>query len=144
MTSMTSISKEENKNKNKSVITVKNFNIKDFEISDIFIRKLPNNTSIKRAYFNFCPNGIKTGKSFYLQTPEMKSPFGAGCYGEDAVKKWSIELSFPQENESKFINNIKDIDDFCVERGLENSKSWFNYSMKTLDNVELLYNNLIR
>jgi hypothetical protein len=145
MTHSKSSSNETNKSKNKNnVITVNSFNIENFKISDMFIRKLPNGTSIKRAYFNFHPNGIETGKLFYLQTPEMKSPFGAGSYGEDVVKKWSIELSFSQESENKFLNNIKEIDNFCIENAFQNSKAWFNKANMKKDNIELLYNPLIR
>ena len=138
--SSTESSKVVNKNKakNKNVITINKFNIDDFKMSDMFMRKLPNGTSIKRAYFNFHPNGTEQGKSFYLQTPEMKSPFGAGCYGEDQVKKWSIELSFSQDSEDKFMNNIKKIDNFCIENAFANSKSWFNKANMKKDNIDLL------
>ena len=144
--SSTESSKVVNKNKakNKNVITINKFNIDDFKMSDMFMRKLPNGTSIKRAYFNFHPNGTEQGKSFYLQTPEMKSPFGAGCYGEDQVKKWSIELSFSQDSEDKFMNNIKKIDNFCIENAFANSKSWFNKANMKKDNIDLLYNPIIR
>lgn len=144
--SSTETSKVVNKNKakNKNVITINKFNIDDFKMSDMFMRKLPNGTSIKRAYFNFHPNGAEQGKSFYLQTPEMKSPFGAGCYGEDLVKKWSIELSFSQDLENKFMNNIKAIDDFCIESAFVNSKAWFNKANMKKDNIDLLYNPIIR
>ena len=115
---------------------------------------LPKNFDITRLSYGQPkqqPTGAKTifiaytGKQFYLQTPEMKAPFGVSVWPSDngGPDKHSIDLSFEgrelREPLEHFFQALHSIDKRLVQDAMDNSQLWFKKKYPSVDVVEALY-----
>ena len=84
------------------------------------------------------------GKQLYLQTPEMKAPFGVSVWPSDngGPDKHSIELSFEgrelREPLEQFFNVVSSIDKRLTHDAMDNSQLWFKKKYPSVDVVEAL------
>lgn len=106
----------------------KNINIQDISIGDI---KVSDNGS-KSAYISYKNSQIN------LQTPKLVAAFTLSKYGQDKDKiavvsdvaeKYTLQLSLANVESNASIGYfhkfLKDLDDFAINTGVENSKAWF-------------------
>lgn len=82
-----------------------------------------------------------SGNSLNLSAPLMLT-WGVNEYEtESGQKKYSIPLQFPQdqyanENQRKFLQNIKDLEERVIQTACENSMEWFNKPSMTPEAVK--------
>lgn len=86
--------------------------------------------------------------SLTLQTPKMKSPFGAflSQMTENDPEKYYLEMSFGGENPllEKFHTKLKELDDKMLDAGQENSQKWFAKKKISRELAEDKYSKCIR
>ena len=119
---------------------------KSFDISKVTfgqLKALENGGKLIPVYYD--------GNPFIIQTPKMKSPFGASRWentDRGAAVKVSIDLSFGDYAESKdltaFYNMINELNTFFVSQAIDNSNAWFKKKYNSVEVVEALYTSLIR
>jgi hypothetical protein len=106
---------------------------KNIDVSKISVSK-PNvlDNGAKLIYVNY-----ENEKKFKIQTPKMVLPFGLNEYSEGPYPKYSVELSF-RENQStdpkeiknnekvrQFHDKLLEIENRLLELAIENGTSWF-------------------
>ena len=90
------------------------------------------------------------GKQLYMQTPDMKAPFGVSVWPSDngGPDKHSIDLSFEgretSEPISQFFDALQQIDSRVVRDGNENSQLWLKKKFPSEDVVRALYTPTIK
>jgi hypothetical protein len=90
------------------------------------------------------------GKQFYLQTPEMKAPFGVSVWPSDngGPDKHSLDMSFEgrelREPLEQFFQAMQAIDKRLVQDAMDNSQAWFKKKYPSVDVVEALYSPTIK
>lgn len=101
-------------------------------------------TGAKTIYINY------GGKQCYLQTPEMKAPFGVSVWPSDngGPDKYSLDLSFEgresREQLQTFFDSLLAIDKRLVNDAMENSQLWFKKKYPSVDVVEALYSPTVK
>lgn len=96
----------------------------------------------KQAYLNY---GEKT---FVMQTPSCVLPYGMSVFDKAGPVKYSIELSLRgyEEANSKmaqFYNALRQLDDYMIEQGVKNSKTWFKSDLNK-EVVKAFYTPVVR
>lgn len=82
-----------------------------------------------------------------IQTARVKVPFGITSnekYAkENEALKWSIQLSFDNEDKNKkiarFKQCIQEFDDYIIQQGLENSEEWLNDDDPDIKSIKKAY-----
>jgi hypothetical protein len=96
-------------------------------------------TGCKTIFLNY------SGKQLYMQTPEMKAPFGISVWPSDngGPDKHVIELSFEgrelRESVEQFFQSTQAIDKRLLQDAMDNSQTWFKKKYPSIDVVEALY-----
>lgn len=122
---------------------------KTFDATNIqFDRVAKNKAGGNIVYFKYNVKEEQL-KKIVLQTPKLIAPFGLSTFVDDitGITKYSIDLSFRNENEDKSIQNFKSmiqqIDSYMIENAVINSKEWFGKKL-SLEVVKELYRPLIK
>jgi len=90
-----------------------------------------------------------SGNSLNVSAPLMLT-WGVNEYETDTgLKKYSIPLQFPQEqyaneNQRRFLQNIKDLEERILTAASENSKEWFNKAKMPREVVEALWTPILK
>lgn len=88
-------------------------------------------------------------KSLHFTAPLMLT-WGVNDYeNDDGTHKYSIPLQFPQdeyanENQRKFLDNMKELERFVIEEACRNSKEWMNKKSMTAEVAEALWTPLLK
>lgn len=96
----------------------------------------------KQAYVNY------DGGQFFMQTPCCTLPYGMSTFDKAGPIKYSVELSLrgydePGNKIKAFYDAIQQLDDFMIDQGVKNSKSWFKSDLPR-DVIKAFYSPLIR
>lgn len=90
-----------------------------------------------------------TGSSLYFSAPLMMT-WGVNEYIDDntGVHKYSVALQFPQEqyaneNQRRFLDNMKEFEERILDEAVKNSKKWLN-GKKTLEVVKALWTPILK
>lgn len=101
-------------------------------------------------------NGGKMISVFYakktplvFQTPEMYVPFGVNRWSDvGSSGKTTLDLSFKGEEKkgilSKFLSDLRSLDNRFVMDAFENSHSWLKRRVQNIDIVEALYTPIVK
>ena len=122
------------------IITPKKFDVSEISLADVQKNKMGGNM----VYMKYCDM-----KKLTIQTPLMSAPFGISTYVDDKTnaKKYSIDISFKGvEDDPKiqtFLDKMSSFDEYLIEEGAKNSKSWFGKAQKK-EVVEALYRPLVK
>ena len=91
----------------------------------------------------------KTSKSLYLSTPLMLT-WGVNEYVDETTgkKTYNMALQFPREDyvteeTTKFLENIKSLEDKIKTDAVKNSKEWLNKSKTTPEVVDALFHPML-
>jgi hypothetical protein len=96
----------------------------------------------KQAYMNY------DGGQFYMQTPCCTLPYGMSTFDKAGPIKYSVELSLrgydePGNKIKAFYDAIQQLDEFMIDQGVKNSKTWFKSELPR-DVIKAFYSPLIR
>ena len=123
-----------------SPVLARNFAISKLSISPV--RILDNGG--KQAYANY------DGGKFLLQTPALTLPYNMNDKAFDPSKpiKYTVEMSLRGYDEAgnkakELYDVLQSIDEFMIEQGVKNSRSWFKSDMKH-DVVRALYTPIVK
>ena len=104
---------------------------KDFNTNDVtFGQTLKNKAGGNQVYIT-----SKNKHKIYLQTPSMYAPFGISEYNVEGsnMVKYSLDVSFKGYEEdskiNKFMDVVKEIDEYMIKTGVERSTEWFGKPM---------------
>ena len=101
-------------------------------------------TGGKTIYINY------GDKHCYMQTPEMKAPFGISVWPSDngGPDKYSLDLSFEgrevREQLQSFFDSLNAVDKRLVNDAMDNSQLWFKKKYPSVDVVEALYSPTVK
>jgi hypothetical protein len=123
-----------------SPVLARNFAISKLSISPL---KILDNGG-KQAYANY------DGGKFLLQTPALSLPYNMNDKAFDPSKpiKYTVEMSLRGYEEAgnkakELYDVLQSIDEFMIEQGVKNSRSWFKSDMKQ-DVVRALYTPIVK
>jgi hypothetical protein len=123
-----------------SPVLARNFAISKLSISPV---KILDNGG-KQAYANY------DGGKFLLQTPALTLPYNMNDKAFDPSKpvKYTVEMSLRGYDEAgnkakEMYDVLQSIDEFMIEQGVKNSRSWFKSDMKQ-DVVRALYTPIVK
>jgi hypothetical protein len=123
-----------------SPVLARNFAISKLSISPV---KILDNGG-KQAYANY------DGGKFLLQTPALTLPYNMNDKAFDPSKpvKYTVEMSLRGYDEAgnkakEMYDVLQNIDEFMIEQGVKNSRSWFKSDMKQ-DVVRALYTPIVK
>lgn len=123
-----------------SPVLARNFAISKLSISPV---KILDNGG-KQAYANY------DGGKFLLQTPALTLPYNMNDKAFDPSKpvKYTVEMSLRGYDEvgnkaKELYDVLQSIDEFMIEQGVKNSRSWFKSDMKQ-DVVRALYTPIVK
>jgi len=90
-----------------------------------------------------------SGSTLYFSAPLMMT-WGVNEYIDDktGVHKYSVALQFPQgqyanENQRRFLDNMKEFEERILSEATENSKKWFN-GKKSREVIEALWTPILK
>ena len=88
------------------------------------------------------------GKQFIFQTARMTCNYGLSKWGEGPTAKFSLDGSFKNKEMNKsldnFYNFLSKLDEYMVEKGVENSVEWLKKKHNSKDVVAAIYTNALR
>lgn len=84
----------------------------------------------------------------YIQTPNMKCPYGLGRFdGDNGKSKYTLDLSFGT-TESATINQLKtfleNLDNKILDDSVNNSKDWFKKKSQSREVASALYSSSVK
>ena len=120
-----------------SVVKFSDVNVSNFTTGSV----TKNNYGGQQVWLNY--KDPITSKKVFIQTPEMKAPFGISEYIADGqpIPKYSLDVSF-QDNDN-FKQLIDSIDRMLIDHGVHESTTWFGKPM-SVDVISELYRPLVK
>ena len=121
-----------------NTVVASNFNTQKLSFSQL---KVLDNGG-KQCYANY-DNG-----AFVFQTPNCYLPYGMNAFDKAGPVKYSVEVSLRgyEDAGSKmkpFYDALSRLDEFMIDQGVKNSKSWFKSEMSR-DVIKAFYSPVIR
>ena len=101
-----------------------------------------NDNGGKSVYINYNKN------KFMMQTPVMYMPYDMSVYDKGEYPKYSLELSFRDMDEDYrvkgFHENMEQLDELLIEKGVENCMAWFKKKKTNKDVISALFNPVVK
>lgn len=110
-----------------------------FSVSNLTIAplKVDPKTGRKSAFLNYA------GQSLLLQVGSLETPFGMSVFDKDGPVKYSVDLKLRGHDDAAgnpkvaaIYNALNAIDNFMIEQGVDNAKTWFKIDSKEKDPVK--------
>ena len=121
-----------------SVVKFNNVNASNFSTGSV----TKNNYGGQQVWLNY-KDAKTNGKKLFIQTPEMKAPFGVSEYIADgqSMPKHSLDVSFQDNDDFRLM--VESIDQMLIEYGVHNSNAWFGKPMSS-EVISELYRPLVK
>ena len=121
-----------------NTVVASNFNTQKLSFSQVRVL----DSGGKQSYINY-DNG-----AFVFQTPNCRLPYGMSAFDKAGPIKYSVELSLSGYDDAgskmrPFYDALSRLDEFMIDQGVKNSKSWFKSEMSR-DVIKAFYSPVVR
>ena len=119
-----------------SIVFPSNFNTKNITITTPKLLE----SGAKQAWLNY-----NSGKLLMQTATGMSIPFGLNVADKFGPPEYSVTLSFRSGDDradiKEFLNTMTNLDEFMINEGVRNSKTWFKKELSRVFITVGVYNN---